>query len=79
MGTWEVSTISPLRGREARFWIVSAGAWSLNLRLRYTYRPGSALFVIYNAGNQINSLAAGNPILLQQKRLSIKLTYSFQR
>jgi hypothetical protein len=47
--------------------------------LRYTYRPGSDLFVIYNVGNQINGLAAGNPVLLQQKRLSIKLTYSFLR
>jgi hypothetical protein len=53
--------------------------WSLNLRLRYTYRPDSDLFVIYNIGNQFNSLAAGNPVLLQEKRLSIKLTYSFLR
>jgi uncharacterized protein DUF5916/cellulose/xylan binding protein with CBM9 domain len=53
--------------------------WSLNLRLRYTYRPDSDLFLIYNVGNQFNSLAAGNPVLLQEKRLSIKLTYSFLR
>jgi Domain of unknown function (DUF5916)/Carbohydrate family 9 binding domain-like len=58
---------------------VDLNPWSLNLRLRYTYRPDSDLFVIYNVGNQFNSLAAGNPILLQQKRLSIKLTYSFLR
>ncbi len=53
--------------------------WSLNLRLRYTYRPDSDLFVIYNIGNQFNSLTAGNPVLLQEKRLSIKMTYSFLR
>lgn len=58
---------------------VDENPWSLNLRLRYTYRPDSDLFVIYNIGNQFNSLAAGNPVLLQQKRLSIKLTYSFSR
>lgn len=58
---------------------VDADPWSLNLRLRYTYRPDSDLFVIYNIGNQFNSLAAGNPVLLQQKRLSIKLTYSIVR
>jgi hypothetical protein len=53
--------------------------WSLNLRLRYTYRQDSDLFVIYNIGNQFNSLAAGNPVLLQEKRLSMKMTYSFLR
>ena len=58
---------------------VDENPWSLNLRLRYTYRPDSDLFVIYNIGNQFNSLAAGNPVLLQEKRLSIKMTYSFLR
>jgi len=58
---------------------VDENPWSLNLRLRYTYRPDSDLFVIYNIGNQFNSLAAGNPVLLQEKRLSIKVTYSFLR
>jgi hypothetical protein len=53
--------------------------WSMNLRFRYTYRPDSDLFVIYNLGNQFNSLAAGNPVLTQEKRLSIKFTYSFLR
>lgn len=33
----------------------------------------------YHIGNQFNSLAAGNPVLLQEKRLSIKMTYSFLR
>jgi hypothetical protein len=58
---------------------VDENPWSLNLRLRYTYRPDSDLFLIYNIGNQFNSLAAGNPVLLQEKRLSIKWTYSFLR
>ena len=53
--------------------------WSANLRVRYTYRPDSDLFVIYNVGSQFNSLAAGNPVLTRERRLSIKLTYSFIR
>ena len=53
--------------------------WSLNLRMRYNYRPDSDFFVIYNVGNQFNSLAAGNPVLTQEKRLTIKFTYSFLR
>lgn len=52
---------------------------SMNLRLRYRYRPDSDLFVIYNLGSQFNSLAAGNPVLTQERRLSIKFTYSFVR
>jgi len=52
---------------------------SVNLRLRYTFRPDSALFVIYNVGSQFNSIAAGNPILTQERRLTVKLTYSFLR
>ena len=52
---------------------------SVNLRLRYNYRPDSDLFVIYNLGSQFNSLAAGNPVLTREKRLSIKFTYSFSR
>ena len=52
---------------------------SLNLRLRYNYRPDSDLFVIYNVGSQFNSLAAGNPILSREQRLTIKFTYSFIR
>ena len=53
--------------------------FSVNLRLRYHYRPDSDLFVIYNGGSQFNSLAAGNPVLTQEKRLSLKWTYSFVR
>jgi hypothetical protein len=52
---------------------------SVNFRLRYTYRPDSDLFVIYNLGSQFNSIAAGNPVLLREQRLTIKLTYSYLR
>ncbi|HEY6352099.1 MAG TPA: DUF5916 domain-containing protein [Candidatus Angelobacter sp.] len=52
---------------------------SVNLRLRYTYRPDSDLFVIYNVGSQFNSIAAGNPVLTQERRLTVKFTYSFLR
>jgi hypothetical protein len=50
---------------------------SLNLRVRYQYRPDSDLFVIYTLGSQFNALAAGNPVLLSQQRLVVKWTYSF--
>lgn len=52
---------------------------SVNLRLRYTYRPDSDLFVIYNVGSQFNSIAAGNPVLTEERRLTVKFTYSFLR
>ncbi len=52
---------------------------SLNFRLRYTYRPDSDLFVIYTLGSQFNSIAAGNPVLLREERLTVKFTYSFLR
>jgi len=52
---------------------------SVNFRLRYTYRPDSDLFVVYNLGSQFNSIAAGNPILARESRLTVKLTYSFLR
>jgi Domain of unknown function (DUF5916)/Carbohydrate family 9 binding domain-like len=50
---------------------------SMNLRLRYNYRPDSDLFIIYNIGSQFNSLAAGNPVLTREQRLTVKFTYSF--
>lgn len=50
---------------------------SLNFRLRWNYRPDSDLFVIYNLGNQFNSLAAGNPVLNREQRFTVKYTYSF--
>ena len=52
---------------------------SVNLRLRYTYRSDSDLFVIYNVGSQFNSIAAGNPVLTEERRLTVKFTYSFLR
>jgi len=50
---------------------------SMNFRLRYNYRPDSDLFVIYTLGNQLNSLAAGNPVLTREQRFTVKYTYSF--
>jgi hypothetical protein len=52
---------------------------SVNFRLRYTYRPDSDLFFIYNLGSQFNSIAAGNPVLLREQRLTVKFTYLFLR
>ena len=53
--------------------------FSTNIRVRYNYRPDSDLFVIYTLGNQFNSLAAGNPVLLRTSRFTIKFTYSWAR
>jgi hypothetical protein len=44
--------------------------------VRWNYRPDSDLFVIYNLGNQFNSLAAGNPVLSREQRFTVKYTYS---
>lgn len=52
-------------------------AASANLRLRYTYRPDSDLYVIYNVGTRFASLAAENPVQLREQRFAVKLTYSF--
>jgi hypothetical protein len=52
---------------------------SVNFRVRWNYRPDSDLFVIYNLGNQFNSLAAGNPVLTREQRFTVKYTYSFLR
>jgi hypothetical protein len=54
-------------------------AVSANIRLRYTFRPDSDLYVIYNAGNRFQSLAAGNPVEVRQQRVAVKVTYSWSR
>ena len=52
-------------------------AVSANLRLRYTFRPDSDLYVIYNAGNRFQSLAAGNPMEVREQKFAVKITYSW--
>lgn len=52
-------------------------AVSANLRLRYSYRPDSDFYAIYNVGTRFASLAAANPQLLRENRLEVKFTYSF--
>ncbi|HKV25839.1 MAG TPA: DUF5916 domain-containing protein [Candidatus Acidoferrum sp.] len=52
---------------------------SANLRLRYNYRPGSDLYVIYNVGTQFASLAPANPAQVRETRFAVKFTYSWQR
>ena len=54
-------------------------AVSANIRLRYTFRPDSDLYVIYNAGNRFQSLAAGNPMEVRQQKFAVKVTYSWSR
>jgi hypothetical protein len=54
-------------------------AGSANIRLRYTFRPDSDLYVIYNLGTRFQSLAAGNPLPVREKKFAIKATYSWSR
>lgn len=54
-------------------------AVSANFRIRYTFRPDSDLYVIYNAGNRFQSLAAGNPVEVRQQKIAVKITYSWSR
>jgi hypothetical protein len=54
-------------------------AASANIRLRYTFRPDSDLYVIYNIGTRFQSLVAGNPLLLREQKFAIKATYSWSR
>ena len=52
-------------------------AVSVNFRVRYTFRPDSDLYVIYNLGSRFQSLAAGNPMNLREQKFAVKITYSF--
>jgi hypothetical protein len=54
-------------------------AVSANVRLRYTFRPDSDLYVIYNAGTVFQAIAAGNPALVRQQKVAVKVTYSWSR
>jgi hypothetical protein len=54
-------------------------AVSANLRLRYTFRPDSDLYAIYNVGNRFQALAAGNPTEVREEKFAVKVTYSWSR
>jgi hypothetical protein len=54
-------------------------AASANVRLRYTFRPDSDLYVIYNLGDRFQSLAAGNPMPIREQKFAVKVTYSWSR
>ncbi len=54
-------------------------AASANIRLRYTFRPDSDLYVIYNIGTRFQSLVAGNPLPVREQKFAIKATYSWSR
>lgn len=54
-------------------------AASANLRLRYTFRPDSDLYVIYNLGTRFQSLVPGNPLPVREEKFAVKLTYSWSR
>lgn len=56
-----------------------AKAASANIRLRYTFRPDSDLYVIYNLGTRFQTLAAGNPLPIREAKFVVKLTYSWSR
>ena len=50
-----------------------------NFRLRYTFRPDSDLYVIYNVGSTFQASAAGNPMLNREQKIVVKATYSWSR
>ena len=54
-------------------------AVSANIRLRYTYRPDSDLYVIYNVGSAFQSLTGQNLMQLRQSRFAVKITYAWTR
>jgi hypothetical protein len=54
-------------------------AASANIRLRYTFRPDSDLYVIYNLGARFQTLAAGNPVPTREQKFAVKLTYSWSK
>jgi hypothetical protein len=54
-------------------------AVSANFRLRYTFRLDSDLYVIYNQGTVFQAIAAGNPTLLREQKIAVKVTYSWSR
>jgi hypothetical protein len=54
-------------------------AVSANIRIRYTFRPDSDLYVIYNVGDRFQSLAAGNPMEVREEKFAVKVTYSWSR
>jgi len=56
-----------------------AKAASANIRLRYTFRPDSDLYVIYNLGTRFQTLAAGNPLPFREAKFVVKATYSWSR
>jgi hypothetical protein len=52
-------------------------AVSANFRIRWTFRPDSDLYVIYNTGTRFQALAAGNPMEIRQQKLAVKIAYSW--
>jgi hypothetical protein len=54
-------------------------AVSANFRLRYTFRPDSDIYLIYNVGDRFQSLVAGNPIQVREAKFALKVTYSWSR
>ena len=52
-----------------------ANSFSTNIRLRWEYRPGSDLFLVYSDGR--NTLAGASPAL-ENRSLAIKVTRLFR-
>lgn len=50
---------------------------SVNVRLRYTYRPDSDLYFFCNVGTQFASIEPANPPQVRETRVGLKWTYSF--
>jgi len=56
-----------------------AQALSANIRVRWTFRPDSDLYVIYNAGTRFQAISAGNPMNVREQKFTVKITNSWSR
>ena len=50
---------------------------ALNLRLRWTYRPDSDLYFIYNSGTHLANVVEDNPPQYFERKFVLKWTYSW--
>ena len=48
--------------------------FGINARLRYTYRPGSDLYVVFNE----RTIQPGRQWFLEERSLTVKWTYLFR-
>jgi hypothetical protein len=65
--SWEVA--SGQRNQNQQDGYSSIDRWSPNFRLRYHYRPGSDLYIIFNDGTQFANISPANPSQMSEASL----------